>query len=311
MHSRRVLILTNCTNRKRGPIPPHLSARSLPKATYKIVSSEWARRLDEATDRYIADELYCGRAVTETLQASHTVSAEVIFLSAGLGVVPQTERVPAYNLTSSPRLPDSISARVSEPYSSAQWWKELNNARGKRSALGRLICDREPSLILAALPASYLGMVGEEIETLPATIQKNLRIIGPRRAEEVPDSLRSYWLPYDWRLDSPETGFNGTTADFPHRALRHFVTELPDNALGFSLGRHQALVEKTLSQFKPYVQKRGAPASDEEVLVVIRRLWNKHDGNRSRILRDLRAHSGIACEQTRFRRLADRFQGKA
>jgi hypothetical protein len=95
MHHRRVLILTNCTNRKRGRVSRHLSARSLPKANYKVVSTEWANRIEAAPQRYAADELYCGRAVTETLQAAGTLAAEVTFLSAGLGVVLQTEQVPA------------------------------------------------------------------------------------------------------------------------------------------------------------------------------------------------------------------------
>jgi hypothetical protein len=310
MRNRLAIILTNCTNRKRGSVPHRLSARSLPKATYKAVSGEWAKRLDESSERYVADELYCGRAVTETLHAAQTLSAEVVFLSAGLGVVPQSERVPAYNLTSSPGLPDSINGRLNEPYSPSQWWKELGSARGHRNALVRMIRDRAPTLILAALPASYLGMVGQDLENLPSEAKRTLRIIGPRRAEEVPEGLREYWLPYDWRLDSPETGFNGTTADFPHRALRHFAAEIPDNGLRLSARRHQEIVEKSLSRFTPYVQKRGVKASDEEVLVVIRRLWKKCDGNRSRVLRELRAHSGIACEQSRFRRLADRFEGQ-
>src|SRR6185437_15885815 len=101
MRNRLVLILTNCTNRKRGTIPRRLCARSLPRSTYKVVSTEWVRRLDEASQHYIAEELYCGRSVTETLQAARGLSAEVVFISAGLGVVSQTDRVPAYNLTSS------------------------------------------------------------------------------------------------------------------------------------------------------------------------------------------------------------------
>ena len=310
MHNRRVLVLTNCTNRKRGHVSRQLSARSLPKATYRQVSTEWASRLEAASQHYVADKLYCGRAVTETLQAASILNAEVVFLSAGLGVVPQTQQVPAYNLTSSPGLPNSIGPRLSEPYSPAQWWQALQSARGVRNALAHAIQEREPALVLTVLPASYLGMVGTELESLPAPMRARLRIIGPRRAEEVPVGLRPHWLPYDWRLDSPKTGFNGTTADFPHRALRHFVTELPANGISFSVEQHQKLVEKALSPFKPYVPTRGAPASDEEVLVVIRGLWEKFDGNRSRILRELRANSGIACEQSRFRRLADRFEGK-
>lgn len=310
MHHRRVLILTNCTNRKRGHVSRQLFARSLPKATYEQVSTEWARRLDATAERYVADKLYCGRAVTETLQAAETLSAEVVFLSAGLGLVPQTEQVPAYNLTSSPGLPDSIGSRLNEPYSPSQWWQALQNARGARNALADTVADRDPALILAVLPASYLGMVDADLAGLPAPVRARLRIIGPRRAEEVPEGLRQHWLPYDWRLDSPKTGFNGTTADFPHRALRHFATELPGGGVNFSFERHQKLVETALSPFKPYVPTRGAPASDEEVLGVIRRLWKQCNGNRSRVLRELRANSGIACEQSRFRRLADRFEGK-
>ena len=309
MRNRLVLILTNCTNRKRGTIPHRLCARSLPKSTYKAVSTEWVKRLEETSLRYVADELYCGRAVTETLQAAQSLSAEVVFLSAGLGVVPQTERVPAYNLTSSPGLADSIGARLDEPYSPTQWWQELGRARGIRNALARIICDRAPALVLAALPASYLGMVGEELHNLPQKARRTLRIIGPRRAEEVSTELREQWLPYDWRLDNPETGFNGTTADFPHRALRHFA-QMTDNSIALPAREHQRLVETALSQFTPYEQKQGAKVSDDEVLSVIQRLWNKCEGNRARVLRELRAHSGIACEQSRFRRLADQFEGK-
>jgi hypothetical protein len=308
MHNRRVLILTNCTNRKRGSIPVPLSAHSLPKATYKAVSDEWAKRLTEAREHYVAEKLYCGRAVTETLRAADALSAEVVFLSAGLGVVPQKEPVPAYNLTSSPGLRDSIGKRINEPYSSARWWRELNNARGKGDALARLIRQREPDLILAALPASYLAMVGEEFATLPDGLRKSLRIIGPRRAEEVPDHMRSYWLPYDWRLDNKKTGYNGTTADFPHRALRHFVTELSDKALGLTVERQQALVQDALSGFKPYVRKQGISVSDEEVLALIEDLWKKHNGNRAHMLSHLRHQTPFACEQSRFRRLANRYE---
>jgi len=206
-------------------------------------------------------------------------------------------------------LADSINARVTETVSPAHWWRALARARGANNALIKLVRERRPSLVIAALPASYLGMVGEELQSLSHEAKEILRIIGPRRANEVPDGLREHWLPYDWRLDNPATGLNGTTADFPHRALRHFA-EIAGNRVSSSAVQHQKLVESALSPFSPYEQKQGARASDEEVLVVIRRLWNRFNGNRSRVLRELRARSGIACEQSRFRRLADQFEGK-
>lgn len=304
------LIFTNCTNRKRGVVSDKLQARSLPKATYLEVSREWARRIEAAPGVSTAERLYCGRAVTETLSSARILSAEVVFLSAGLGAVRRDERVPAYNLTSSPGMPDSIDRRLTEPYSSTLWWRALLRARKRIGALAHLIDSCGPALILVVLPASYLHMVREEFEDLSPRIRRALRILGPRRPADVPERLRAHWLPYDARLDSPQSGFNGTTGDFPHRALRHFATESSEGGLRRSLQEHHALVERSLGSFTPYVRRRGATASDKDVLAVIGRLWEKCGGNRTRVLRELRAHSGIACEQNRFRRLADRFEGK-
>ena len=156
------LILTNCTNRKRGVVSDRLQARSLPRATYLEVSREWVRRIEAAPRVSTADRVYCGRAVTETLNSARILSAEVAFLSAGLGVVRCDERVPVYNLTSSPGMPDSIDRRLTEPYSATLWWTALLQARKRIGAVARLIDGCGPALILVVLPASYLHMVHPE-----------------------------------------------------------------------------------------------------------------------------------------------------
>ena len=120
--------------------------------------------------------------------------------------------------------------------------------------------------------------------------------------------IAQYLDKMDVRLDSPQSGINGTTADFPHRALRHFAGLLASVPANQKVQEHQVLVEQALRHLKPYVRTRGATASDEEVLAVISRLWKKCDGSRTRVLRELRAHSGVACEQSRFRKLADRYE---
>jgi len=304
------LILTNCTNRKRGSVSEELSARSLAKGSYKVVSSEWVRRVEAAPKNTPAQHVYCGRAVTETLQAARAVNAQVAFVSAGLGVVRAEEPIPAYTLTSSGDGADSIRSRVTEPYSPARWWGALMQARRDAHSLARVIDAKRWTLILVALPASYLQMVGEALAELPARQRQTLRIIGPRREEEVPEVLRAQWLPYDDRLDNPQSGFNGTTADFPHRALRHFVAHLPAIRLLQPAGEHRGAVEEWIGTFAPYVRSRGATATDEQVLAVIARLWDRCAGHRARVLRELRDHSGVACEQSRFRRLADRYEAQ-
>lgn len=304
------LILTNCTNRKRGTVSSKLSAHSLPKGTYKEVSSEWVRRIQAAPKNAAAQRLYCGRAVTETLQAARTLNAQVAFVSAGLGIVRAEEAVPAYTLTASGHGADNIGSRLTESYSPARWWDALMRAQRETHALARVIEAQGPSLILVALPASYLQMVGEALTALSPRQRQSLRILGPRRAEEVPAALRSQWLPYDDRLDNPGSGFNGTTADFPHRALRHFVTHLPADRLRRPAAEHHEAVEGWIGALKPYVRPRGATATDEQVLAVIDGLWDRFAGHRTRILRQLRAHSGVACEQGRFRRLANLYEAR-
>jgi hypothetical protein len=254
--------------------------------------------------------MYCGRSITETLQATRDLDAKVAFLSAGLGVVPQDTCVPAYGLTSSPGTPDSIGHRLTEAYAPQQWWRALLKARRQVHALADLIEEFAPSLVLVVLPASYLQMVHGHLEELPSSVRRRFRILGPRRAADVPEGLRRYWLPYDARLDNARSGFNGTTGDFPHRALRHFSTCITAVPRASSFDEHRGAVEQFLTAFAPYVRPRGLSASDPDVLKEIRRLWKTCGGNRARILRELRTGRGIACEQRRFRGLMDRFEGK-
>jgi hypothetical protein len=289
---------------------PLLKARSLPRGDMVATSKEWVSRLKDAKYQFVASHLYCGRSVTETLKAGQAVGAEVAFLSGGLGIVEQYQKVPAYSLTASPGYPDSVCDRVTGEYDAASWWKALAKAQGVERPLANFIESRRAQLTVVAMPTGYLGMVARELADLPPRTLRTLRIIGPRRREDIDESLRNNWLPYDARLDSPRTGINGTASDFPHRALRHFVLHvLPKNSRGSSQS-HAADVEKALSGFKAYVRPRGQNTSDDDVTLAILAVWKKHGGRRTSILRELRSELNIACEQSRFRVLADKVETK-
>lgn len=289
---------------------PSLQARTLPRGDLVATSEEWVDRTRGAKYRFVACHLYCGRAITETLEAAQAAGAEVFFLSAGLGIIEQYQEIPAYSLTASPGYPDSICDRITGPYNSASWWKALSGAQRVERPLSRLIEKRQSLLTLVALPSSYLDMVAHELAELPPKSLRTIRIIGPRRREEIDERLRNNWLPYDARLDNPKTGRSGTASDFPHRALRHFVLDvLPKNRNGSS-ECHADAVEKELSKFKAYVRPRGQSASDDEVISAIVTVWKKNGGRRTRILRELRSGLNIACEQSRFRKLADKAEAK-
>jgi hypothetical protein len=269
-------------------------------------SREWVSRLRDTQYQFVADQLYCGRAVTETLEAGEALAADTVFVSAGLGIVPQDQKVPSYSLTTSPGYPDSISDRIEGSCDPASWWQALAKAQGSVRPLAEFIESRSAALVLVAMPASYLAMVAHEFAGLSIKVLKTVRVMGPRRPEEVHASLQPCWLPYDARLDSPRTGVNGTASDFPHRALRHFALRVLPNNMRGTRQSHAEDVERSLSRFKAYVRQRGQSASDEDVLSQILTLWAKHGGRRAGILRELRSRRNIACEQSRFRSLADR-----
>jgi hypothetical protein len=302
----KTLILTNCTGRKRATPEAGLTARSLGVGSHSGVAREWVGRLRLVGNGVRAAELYCGRSVTETFSAARSIRADVAFISAGHGLVEQNERVPAYSLTASQGHLDSVGSRITEPYEPASWWHALARAQGKDRPLAHYIENRGASLVLVAMPASYLAMVIPDLVVLTPKILKTIRVVGPRHQEELPRCLQSSWLPYDARLDSAETGFNGTASDFPHRALRHFAEHILLTRRHAGSERHAEEVTRELARYRPYVRSSGQRVSDNEVISEIVTLWKKHGGRRAAILRELRSVRHIACEQSRFRGLANR-----
>jgi hypothetical protein len=303
-----ILILTNCTNRKREIPKKLLRARTLKRGEVRATSGEWVSRLKKAPKMYVAKHLYCGRAVTETLEAANTLGASTAFISAGLGVVTENQRVPSYSLTASPGYPDSVGRRVLGAYDPTEWWRALSEAQSTGLTLKKLVSPPSVKLVLVAMPTSYMSMIVNELSSLSPRFRAKLRVIGPRRKEELPIELRSQWLPYNSRLDSPKSGMNGTASDFPHRALRHFALRVLGRNLAGSASAHAKDVDASLCRFKPYVRPRGRTATDTEVLRAIKGMWSRLDGRRNLMLRELRDKLRLACEQKRFQILANEFE---
>ena len=104
-------------------------------------------------------------------------------------------------------------------------------------------------------------------------------------------------MPYDERLESLP-GFTGTRADFPQRAMRHFVSQLIGHQLAAKAAFHA--VEQALSVcIAPTVPTRRR-LTDDEICVLIRKGWTKCGGSGARLLRYLRDDELVACEQGRF-----------
>jgi hypothetical protein len=305
----QIVVLTNCTSRKRFSAAKELHARSLPKGSLEKVSAEWVHRLKTAESQFPTaqfhspSELYCGRAVAESVRAAQLIHAKVVFVSAGLGVVSGTRKIPSYSFTVSSSHPDSVAHRTDDVCDSVLWWEALSRAMNVERPLAAFIAKSRARLVLVALSGPYLRMVSKDLVGLSKKQLQKVRILGPRQQQDVAEPLQSQWMPYDARLNSSNSQFRGTESDFPHRALRHFAERVLVKNPSGSSADHARQVQRSLAPFKAYVRSRGQSATDEQLLRAIKKLWVRHHGRRTAMLRDLRDNSGLACEQKRFQNI--------
>ena len=109
-------------------------------------------------------------------------------------------------------------------------------------------------------------------------------------------------MPYDDRLDGPNSPVRGTRSDFPQRAARHFVKILASMD-GNSASHHVDAVTAELEHMRPPAKHNRRRLSDEEIRATIQSHWDVVDGQSSTMLRHLRDKLGVACEQSRFAEL--------
>jgi hypothetical protein len=96
-------------------------------------------------------------------------------------------------------------------------------------------------------------------------------------------------------------GYDGTRAEFPQRALRHFVEELAAHKLALA-DAHVAVaaaLEGLGRRTTPIRQRR----TDAQIAKILRQRWRAYGGSSTRLHRYLRDDALVACEQSRFRAL--------
>ena len=121
-----VIIVTNCTNRKRAAGRVLKLSRRLVGEDLTATVDSWKQKLATSPGRISVDKLYAGRSVVEARRAAAAAPADLYFVSAGLGLVPSTAESPAYDLTASESeggLP-AVLGRFS--VSAADWWMARN-----------------------------------------------------------------------------------------------------------------------------------------------------------------------------------------
>ncbi len=294
-------IVTTCTDRKKFPVESNLRAQSLPRASISDLAAIWHERLQNQTDRWPAAEMYAGRSFREAESAAMQAGCELRIISAGLGFVSASDAIPAYGLTLVHNAADSVRARVIGPFDAPTWWRLMQQQAA--NPLTALMRRHRMATLAIGLTRTYANLVIGDLMHLGPAERGRLRIVGLSIFEALPQLLRHCVLPYDDRLDGPQSSIRGTRGDFSSRALRHFATVIWPTNRGADLHTHKQAVAASLRGWKPAPRFARQLKSDREIIDVIIASIPDTGGQSGRTLRYLRDVKGIACEQGRFKGL--------
>lgn len=298
------IIITACSNRKSDKPSQGMRGRSIPKGLLREVGQCWVDRVRVSGKRVPAGNLYQGRGFFEARAAAETLGCDLHVVSAGLGLISHMTPVPPYSITVANGSVDDIRHRVTDLDDdlAARWWDIIS----RKSPLGTATADliREISgPVLIALPSGYLRMIATDLASLHGRSIQRLRIFTLAAPGTLPAKLKLALMPYDNRLDGPDSDRPGTRSDFATRALRHFVDHVLSKSPRGNIDSHRRAVAALLSQWrrpKTPVRKRR---TDDELKALIRSHWRTTGGRSARMLRVLRDDLQIACEQARFAKL--------
>jgi hypothetical protein len=180
---------------------------------------------------------------------------------------------------------------------------ELNKDKAEKESLHDELNASGASLILTALTEKYAEMIHSDLEKLDDETIARMRVFGAGIAKHLPEKFAPTVMPYDRRLDGPQSPCPGTMSDFGQRALRHFAGLLHSGqVLGADLDADRSELERHMAGWLPRKTPVRTKLSDDEVINFIQASWEVTEGRSQATLRLLR-DSGRACEQGRFRDL--------
>lgn len=299
------LVIIPCSDRKLYEPASNLVAQNLTPGSLDDVASEWAGKVLGTGNRIRSANLYGGRSFREAQKAANDLNAGLWIISAGLGLISGDSAVPAYSLTVSPRSENFVGDKILEPeWAPNDWWEHLKRNHISDMNFSDLFSTDNDQLVLLSLSKNYAQMIADDMSSLKGCALSRLRIFGFGLRPHLPSNILPSLMPYDNRLDGPDSPITGTRSDFGARALYHFSQSLLAGQFRGVNPKNDAIaVLKSLEGWAtPSIPKR-TPKSDDEIINLIRQNWASVGGQSGRMLRCLRDRLEVACEQGRFRSL--------
>lgn len=297
------ILITNCSAAKKLRTNQVLRASALRSGSIVNVARAWNSLVRKGRIRPRARDLYGGSGVSAARKAAEESGASWYFVSAGVGLVHSSRRVPVYDLSISPSGGRSyVLGKVKNGGKPApeDWWQELGKYRGGvLHPIRRLVKRRKEALIVVALSRPYLQMVMPDIAGIRKKDIERVRIV-TLHANTLPEELRQAAMPYDSRLNGKKSPFPGPMSSFVQRAARHFLKIVSRDKSKVSSRMHANRVRKALGRLRRPRQVHRRRVDEATLLRLVKKIRSEGTNSSSAGLRQLRDKSRIACEQSRF-----------
>jgi hypothetical protein len=293
-----IRVVVSCTERKRVAPQPFLRAAELTRVSFDSRIAMWLERISAAQRTHRALDLYQGEHWATARKLVEDSPAEVWVASAGYGLLNANARLASYGATFASGQPDSImlaGSGIALDREREAWWKSLqiHASAGRCDASLMSLATDGPVIVAASRP--YLAAMEQDL--LDAAAQPgsfvSIATIGP-----VPATLQ------DLRTAGSgifTTVLGGSMLGVSTR-LASKIVECIDEA-DLTRDAVNELTEKLMAKASPLVNYGRLPLTDEEVSsFVAKALKADSPPSCSALLRSMR-DSGVACEQSRFRRL--------
>lgn len=215
------IIITSCTNRKKGIANPDLCQSSLFPGTLDSVAQQWLAKLKVADATRPAREIYCGRGFREAEASSIVLNSPLYVVSAGLGLINSDNFVPTYNLSASSANNDSVLNKIIDDTSPRSWWSRISLGNSFSVSLVNVLNKYPEDIFLFALSRAYIDLIHDDLAECTLAQQQRFRFFGKNLQSFLPTSLTMNWMPYDDRLDEAGEGFGGHNQISPND---HYAT---------------------------------------------------------------------------------------
>lgn len=309
-------IVLSCTNRKRVTSDSFPRLRDVLGDDVDLRVANWVERVCVEPKLTEAMQLYAGEYWRAGLDLATTASryfrTQVWVLSAGLGLISATDRVPAYGATFASNHPDSVvSAGSSCPPSDARkaWWTALAAWHGPGQAndvrtVTELALRDSSSAIVVCAGRHYVTAVGQDLQEAFMSIGRAPRLMV--YGSGVPElGLEPVWVSVPGRLRMRLGGSMASTG--PRAAQATIEAYGPTGHLDAT--RARTFVRSLSDSAAPLPRLDRKRLDDQAIIDWIRSDFGAHPGaTKSRALRRFR-NDDLACEQSRFGRLFDEAVG--